>query len=389
MERADLPLAAAPARRHPRRHARSAEAPRTADTCRDGRGRPVRDRRRNAGHCVDGARGARGRGRGGAAHAFAGTHRRHLRSGRQRGRRLRRGAAACAARLSRRARAAWPARRARRRRRRPPLLASTGRSSAAADVALGGADYVIDALYGAGLARDIDGEARTIVERINAFARGGGRVLSVDVPSGLDGATGKVRGVAVEAAASVTFFRLKPGHLLEPGRSLCGAIRLADIGIPASVLPRIAPKAFVNAPVLWRDALPRPNAGSHKYSRGAALVLSGPAHQTGRGPAGGARGVARRRRDRGARKPARGRRGQRRAVDGGHGRAVRGLTRLRGAARGRAPPRDRARTRGRRRAGAAQARRRRADTPGERADDRARRRRADELCRRGGASSRR
>ncbi len=152
---------------------------------------------------------------------------------------------------------------------------------AAADVALGGADCVIDALFGAGLARDIDGEARTIVERINAFARGGGAVLAVDVPSGLDGATGRVRGVAVEAAASVTFFRLKPGHLLEPGRSLCGAIRLADIGIPASVLPRIAPQAFVNAPVLWRDALKRPNAGSHKYSRGAALVLSGPAHQTG------------------------------------------------------------------------------------------------------------
>jgi ADP-dependent NAD(P)H-hydrate dehydratase / NAD(P)H-hydrate epimerase len=152
---------------------------------------------------------------------------------------------------------------------------------AAADVALGGADCVIDALFGAGLARDIDGEARTIVEQINAFARAGGAVLAVDVPSGLDGATGKVRGVAVEAAASVTFFRLKPGHLLEPGRSLCGAIRLADIGIPASVLPLIAPQAFVNSPVLWRDALKPPNAGSHKYSRGAALVLSGPAHQTG------------------------------------------------------------------------------------------------------------
>jgi hydroxyethylthiazole kinase-like uncharacterized protein yjeF len=152
---------------------------------------------------------------------------------------------------------------------------------AAADVALGGADCVIDALFGAGLARDIDGEARAIVERINAFARGGGAVLAVDVPSGLDGATGRVRGVAVEAAASVTFFRLKPGHLLEPGRSLCGAIGLADIGVPAGVLPRIAPQTFINSPVLWWGALKRPNAGSHKYSRGAALVLSGPAHQTG------------------------------------------------------------------------------------------------------------
>ena len=151
----------------------------------------------------------------------------------------------------------------------------------AADVDPHGADGVIDALFGAGLTRDIEGEAGAIVERVNAFARGGGLVVAVDVPSGLDGASGQIRGVAVEAASSVTFFRLKPGHLLEPGRSLCGRIRLADIGIPASVLGTIAPKAFINSPALWRRALPRPDAQSHKYARGAALVLSGPAHATG------------------------------------------------------------------------------------------------------------
>ena len=116
---------------------------------------------------------------------------------------------------------------------------------------------MIDALFGAGLARDIDGEAKAIIERVNAFARAGGRVLAVDVPSGVDGGTGKVRGVAVEASASVTFFRLKPGHLLLPGRTLGGAIRLADIGIPEAALARIAPQAFVNAPAVWRAALPR------------------------------------------------------------------------------------------------------------------------------------
>ena len=143
------------------------------------------------------------------------------------------------------------------------------------------ADCVIDALFGAGLARDIDGAAKAIIERVNAFARAGGRVLAVDVPSGLDGETGKVRGVAVEACASVTFFRLKPGHLLLPGRVLCGAIRLADIGIPEAALARIAPKTFVNAPGLWRAAMPRADADSHKYARGAVLVLSGAAHRTG------------------------------------------------------------------------------------------------------------
>src|ERR1700722_11512710 len=102
----------------------------------------------------------------------------------------------------------------------------------AAAIDLARADCVIDALFGAGLTRDIDGEAKAIIKRINAFRRAGGRVLAVDVPSGIEGETGKIRGLAVEASASVTFFRLKPGHLLEPGRALAGAIRLADIGIP-------------------------------------------------------------------------------------------------------------------------------------------------------------
>ena len=151
----------------------------------------------------------------------------------------------------------------------------------AAAIDLEPADCVIDALFGAGLARDIDGEAKALVGRINAFARAGGRVLAVDVPSGVDGETGKVRGAAVEASASVTFFRLKPGHLLLPGRTLCGAIRLADIGIPEAALAPIAPQAFVNAPAIWRAALPRPSADSHKYARGAVLVLSGSGHHTG------------------------------------------------------------------------------------------------------------
>jgi ADP-dependent NAD(P)H-hydrate dehydratase / NAD(P)H-hydrate epimerase len=165
----------------------------------------------------------------------------------------------------------------------PALAASRyeGRVHDAAALDPAGAACVIDALFGAGLARDIDGVAKTIIERVNVFARAGGRVLAVDVPSGVDGGTGKVRGVAVEASASVTFFRLKPGHLLLPGRALGGAIRLAEIGIPEAALTRIAPQAFVNAPSVWRASLPRVSAESHKYARGAVLVLSGPAHRTG------------------------------------------------------------------------------------------------------------
>ena len=106
-------------------------------------------------------------------------------------------------------------------------------------------------------------------------------MLAVDAPSGIDGETGAVRGVAVRASASVSFFRLKPGHLLLPGREYRGRLALADIGIDSAVLGAIAPRAFVNAPAIWRDAFPRLEAGSHKYTRGSALVLSGAAHRTG------------------------------------------------------------------------------------------------------------
>ena len=165
----------------------------------------------------------------------------------------------------------------------PALAASrySGPAFAASEIDLSQADGVVDGLFGAGLARDIDGEAKALVERINIFARRGKPVVAVDIPSGVDGGTGMIRGVAVEATSTVTFFRMKPGHLLLPGRLLSGEIRVADIGIPASVLRSIAPQAFVNCPALWLKHLPWPDAHSHKYARGAALILSGPGHRTG------------------------------------------------------------------------------------------------------------
>jgi hydroxyethylthiazole kinase-like uncharacterized protein yjeF len=143
---------------------------------------------------------------------------------------------------------------------------------------LQGADLVIDALYGAGLARDVEGLAARCVGAINAS---GAKVLAVDVPSGLDGASGVVRRLAVEATATITFFRLKPGHLLSSGGGRPGRLLLADIGIPDAALDAIRPQAFANQSKVWRAALPRLTANSYKYSRGSALVLSGAAYQTG------------------------------------------------------------------------------------------------------------
>jgi hydroxyethylthiazole kinase-like uncharacterized protein yjeF len=137
---------------------------------------------------------------------------------------------------------------------------------------------VVDALFGAGLARPLSGEVAVLVGRLN---ESGLPVLAVDLPSGVDGRTGAAEGVAVRATRTITFFRLKPGHLLAPGRTLCGETELTQIGIPDEVLRSIAPKTFHNRPGLWRGSLRWPKAGDHKYSRGHVLVVSGPPHGTG------------------------------------------------------------------------------------------------------------
>jgi hydroxyethylthiazole kinase-like uncharacterized protein yjeF len=152
----------------------------------------------------------------------------------------------------------------------------------ASELALESADAVIDALFGAGLARDLDGEAKDLVIKINAWSQQTGKpVIAVDVPSGIDGTTGKIRGAAVMASRTVTFFRRKPGHVLLPGRRYCGQTVLAQIGIPESVLEDIAPVTYVNSPELWRRVFPVPQVEGHKYSRGHALVLSGGLAHTG------------------------------------------------------------------------------------------------------------
>ncbi|MBN9047120.1 MAG: NAD(P)H-hydrate dehydratase [Rhizobiales bacterium] len=137
---------------------------------------------------------------------------------------------------------------------------------------------MIDALYGAGLARAVTGPEAVAIDAVNAS---GLPVVAVDLPSGVSGESGQVLGVAVKARATVTFFRKKPGHLLQPGRACCGVLNVMDIGIPDRMLQEVAPKAFENAPELWIDHLPAPGAMTHKYSRGHAAVFSGGIHSTG------------------------------------------------------------------------------------------------------------
>src|SRR5215471_13173998 len=152
-----------------------------------------------------------------------------------------------------------------------------GPTTAAAPAALTPADVVIDALFGAGLDRPVEGVARAMIEAMNAAPC----VYAVDLPSGINGTTGAVMGLAVNAMETVTFFRRKIGHVLLPGRLHCGNVRIADIGIAASVLDQIRPRIAINSPDLWAKSFPLPRVEGHKYARGHAVVVSGGLSSTG------------------------------------------------------------------------------------------------------------
>ena len=136
------------------------------------------------------------------------------------------------------------------------------------------AELVIDAILGAGLSRPIDGMMGHIIDHLQKRCL---PICAVDIPSGVDGATGAVLGIAAAADVTVTFFRKKLGHLLFPGRALCGEVVVSDIGIPANVFETIAPSTFENDPALWLAHYPWPCPTGHKYERGHALILGGEA----------------------------------------------------------------------------------------------------------------
>ena len=143
---------------------------------------------------------------------------------------------------------------------------------------IGSPALIIDALFGAGLDRPVKGDPRIMIDAINAS---GVPVLAVDLPSGINGNSGQAMGAAIHATETVTFFRPKPGHLLLPGRSHCGKLRVVDIGIDDAVLARIGPKAAENNPDLWERAFPVPRVDGHKFTKGHAVVVSGDIAATG------------------------------------------------------------------------------------------------------------
>jgi ADP-dependent NAD(P)H-hydrate dehydratase / NAD(P)H-hydrate epimerase len=138
------------------------------------------------------------------------------------------------------------------------------------------AELIVDALFGTGLTRPLEGEAALLIQMLQRFT---GPIIALDIPSGIEGRTGHVLGGAVSATLTVTFCRKKPAHLLHPGRQHCGEVVIADIGIGDDLVTARHSDLFENAPSLWR--LPRRAADAHKFSAGHAVVLSGGPWNTG------------------------------------------------------------------------------------------------------------
>lgn len=136
------------------------------------------------------------------------------------------------------------------------------------------AELFVDALFGAGLSRPLDGEAARLArasERLRA------NIVAIDVPSGLNGDTGRRWGeTAFCAGLTVTFHARKPAHVLEPGKSRCGEVVVADIG-----LGETPSRTVENGPELWLPRFPWPTAATHKHARGRMVVVSGEAWNTG------------------------------------------------------------------------------------------------------------
>lgn len=134
-----------------------------------------------------------------------------------------------------------------------------------------GAEVLVDALFGAGLDRPLSGAAR---ETLAAAASMQIPIVAVDIPSGVNADTGENMG-GVQSVLTVTCFRKKPGHLLLPGRDLCGELLVTDIGTPLHVFDHLRPKTFQNDPSLWLAEWPHPRSTANKYTRGHALISGG------------------------------------------------------------------------------------------------------------------
>lgn len=136
-------------------------------------------------------------------------------------------------------------------------------------------DIVIDALFGIGLSRPLDGKYGALVESVNRMRKKGAYVCSVDIPSGISADTGQVMGCAVQADLTVTFAFAKRGMLLYPGKTYAGKLIVRDIGIPLKALCAQAPGMFFYEKDDLQKLIPKRSPEGNKGTFGKVLLIAG------------------------------------------------------------------------------------------------------------------
>jgi len=149
-----------------------------------------------------------------------------------------------------------------------PVEIKHGESLKSIETALLNCDGIVDAIFGTGLSRTVEGFYKDIIQLIN---RSKGKVLSIDIPSGINGDTGEVMGTAVKADYTVTFGLPKIGNILYPGYENCGKLYLSHISFPPSLYNLDSLKIEINEPV----QLPQRDRNGHKGNFGDVLFIAG------------------------------------------------------------------------------------------------------------------
>ena len=136
--------------------------------------------------------------------------------------------------------------------------------------------WLVDGMFGIGLSRPLEGVFATLAQHLSQRAKQHGRVLALDVPSGLDSDTGNVvgSGTAVRATHTVTFIGAKPGLFMASGRDLAGTVRVAPIGVE-KVASATRSVVQLNAPALFASFLPARDFSTNKGSFGSLAVVGG------------------------------------------------------------------------------------------------------------------
>lgn len=145
---------------------------------------------------------------------------------------------------------------------------------------LAGADLVVDGIFGTGLKGEITGIEAEIIKLINSCGK---PVISIDIPSGINGETGEVCGVCVNARITVTFGLPKIGLVLFPGCKYAGELVVADIGIPPEVTGSMGIKIHVIEKQMVASMIPGREKQTNKGDYGKVLIISGSKGMTGAG----------------------------------------------------------------------------------------------------------